>query len=153
MNTNLRNLEDLMATLGQARRDGVFSASARHYPWQVAAAKKSGQRAGRFGWARVGIPLAAAAAVAVLFVAPSLMKSRQVSDVAGNLAANLPSATAQHVADAEKPGSSAATFDCDYNGDGVVDGRDIQAFVNRLKDNPGDTRKQTENLQKCLLGN
>jgi hypothetical protein len=153
MSAPLNNLESLLRTLGQARRDGVLSASAGRYPWQATAVRESQRRASRFGWVRVAIPLAAAAAVAVLFVAPSLMKSRQVSEVAGNLAANLPSTTAQQVADAEKSRSSAATFDCDYNGDGVVDGRDIQAFLNRLQDMPGAAEKKAEYLQKCLLGN
>jgi hypothetical protein len=149
----IRNMEDTLATLGQARQAGVFSTASAAYPWKTAATRRADQTARRFGWVRVAVPLAAAAAVAVLFVGPNLMKSRQVQDIAQTSPINLPSATANQMADAGKPATSAATFDCDYNGDGVVDGRDIQAFVNRLKDMQGDPLLQAEYLQRCLLGN
>src|SRR5438105_2846863 len=152
MDPKLTKLESLLETLGQARRDGVFSASASQYPWQVAAAQKADRRTAQFGWLRVAVPLAAAAAVAVLFVAPSLQKSRSVAPIAGSLNINPSSETAQHMADAEKSLPSAATFDCDYNGDGVIDGRDIQAFMDHLKDIHGDPSQKADYLQKCLLG-
>jgi len=152
MVTNPNNMENALATLGQARRDGVFSAQPGQYPWQVAAKKKAEKRGRRLGWIRVAVSLAAAAAIAVLFISPNFTKSRQSNELASSLSINAPSETAQHLADAEKSTSNAATFDCDYNGDGVVDGRDIQAFVDRLKDIHGDARLQAEFLQKCLLG-
>jgi hypothetical protein len=151
MTPNSPNLESLLATLGQAQREGAFSAPAGRYPWQVAAARNAHKQAGRFGWVRVAIPLAAAAAVAVLFVGPSLMKSRSGRELAKSSPIALPSETAQHMADAGKSTSNAATFDCDYNGDGKVDGLDIQAFVNRRNDTAGDPALQAEFLQKCLL--
>lgn len=150
MNTD-RNMENLLVTLGQARREGAFSTSSA-CPWKAAASHRSERSAGRFGWARIAVPLAAAAAVAVLFVAPNLRNSRQ-SQTASNSPISLPSETANQLADAGQPQASAATFDCDYNGDGVIDGRDIQAFVDRLKDIHGDPRMQAEFLQRCLLGN
>ena len=145
-----RNMENLLETLGQARRDGAFSKSAA-CPWQATASKRSERTTRRLGWVRAIVPLAAAAAVAVIFVGPNLMKSRQ-SQTALNSPISLPSETANQLADAGKPQASAATFDCDYNGDGVIDGRDIQAFVERLKDVHGDPRMQAEYLQRCLLG-
>jgi hypothetical protein len=152
MTTGPNRLERLLETLGDAQRDGVFAPQARVFPWEVAASKKADHRAARFSWVRVAIPLAAAAMVAVVFVAPNLMKRRQGQDIARTMPIHLPSETGQHMADAEKSPSSAATIDCDYNGDGVIDGRDIQAFVTRLQELQGDAEVQARHLQKCLLG-
>ena len=146
-----RNMENLLATLGQARQGGAFSKSAA-FPWQAVASQKAERNTRRFGWARVAVSLTAAAAVAVMFVGPNLRNSRQ-SPTAMNSPITLPSETANQLADAGQPQANAATFDCDYNGDGVIDGRDIQAFVDRLKDIHGDPRMQAEFLQRCLLGN
>src|ERR1043166_4630349 len=152
MSTNRNHdLETLLGTLGQARRDGAFS-KATACPGQTAASKASERSARHLGWLGVAGGLAAAAAVAVFFVGPNLRNSRQ-SQTALNSPISLPSETANQLADAGKPQESAATFNCDYNGDGVIDGRDIQAFMDRLKDVHGDPRLQAEYLQRCLLGN
>ncbi|MBI5764175.1 MAG: hypothetical protein HZA51_11675 [Planctomycetes bacterium] len=152
MNSDPRQLDALLATMGEAHRDGVFAARPACYPWKSAAARRADRQERRFGWVRVAIPLAAAAAVAVAFVAPGLTNKGRVQPIAGNLNVNLPSESANQMADAEKSPTSAATFDCDYNGDGTIDGRDIQAFVERLNEMHGDPGRQAEYLQRCLLG-
>lgn len=152
MNSDSRQLDALLATMGEAHRNGVFAVRPASYPWKSAATKRADRHERRFGWVRVALPLAAAAAVAVVFVAPSLMTSRRVQQIAGNLPVHLPSESAKQMADAEKSTTSAATFDCDYNGDGVIDGRDIQSFVERLNEMHGDPGRQAEYLQRCLLG-
>jgi len=103
---------------------------------------------------RVAVPLAAAAAIAVLFVGPSLMNPKQVREIAGNLPVAMPSQAETILVDAGTAPTTVHSDECDYNGDGVVDGRDIQGllnFVNLHKDSVGDPQLEVERLQRCLL--
>lgn len=148
-------IEGLLGTLGQAERDGVLSTSpapsATGYPWE-AGSRADRPLAGRFGWVRVAVPLAAAAAVAVLFVGPSLFQTRAVQDVARDGLAFVQPAAPEMVADAEAVTTASSKGECDFNGDGVVDGKDIQAFLDRMHDFNGDPLLQADRLQRCLLG-
>lgn len=147
------NLDSLLAQLGQAHRDGALAASAKAYPWLAdrrSTASRSAARAGH-RWVRVAIPLAAAAAVAVLFVFPSLLGTRSVNETARNGLAGVNPET-NTFADAEPAATQGRSPDCDYNGDGVIDGRDIQALVDRLRDSDEDPALKAEKLQRCLLG-
>ena len=155
MNPQIDPLHQMLERLGQAHRDGVFSASSSSYPWQRPALKVTGLESRRTAWVRVGLPLAAAAAVAVVFVGPNLFNTRKTVE---RIAANVPTPN-KTVELAELAGSAAVTtgteesVQCDYNGDGTIDGRDIQAFVDRLSDIGGNPRLEAEYLQRCLLGN
>jgi hypothetical protein len=145
-------LQAMLGTLGEARRAGCFSAAAG-FPWQASEAKVTGLLRRRMSWVRVGLPLAAAAAVAVLFVGPSLVNTRNSGD--GTFAVLPNGSTPVEVAELATAGpaaTSAFAENCDYNGDGVVDGRDIQAFVDRMKDGEGDPILEMEAFQRCLLG-
>jgi hypothetical protein len=147
-------METMLATLGLAQRDGAFSCAAARYPWQSDGGNEAvSRRHRRLNWVGVAIPLAAAAAVAVLFVGPSLFDSKTVHQIARNIPATVMPSQPEVLAEVQPAAtSSAEAADCDYNGDGVIDGRDIQAFVDRLQQTGGDPDLQREYLQRCLLG-
>jgi hypothetical protein len=144
-------LERILTLLGEADRDGAFSGGGDRYPWRAAEPEATSLSHRRFAWARVAVPLAAAAAVAVLFVGPSLWSPQVVHEVAENsldtdgILKPVQPAVPVAVATTREGG------DCDYNGDGHVDGKDIQAFVTSLKDVGGDPMLEAEYLRRCLL--
>jgi hypothetical protein len=147
-------MEHLLTELGRAHREGAFSAPAREFPWRTAEPEAPRFTHRRFAWIRVAAPLAAAAAIAIVFAGPSLRKPQAAHEVADNAVANDRSIKPEQPV-VEKEAVTRTTqkaLDCDYNGDGVVDGNDIQAFVNRLKDIEGDPQLEVEYLQRCLLG-
>lgn len=152
MSPHDKSLEGMLATLGEARLGGAFLADAAPKPWQGVRTQVYSLSARRFAWLRVAAPLAAAAAVAIVFVGPSLLGTRTVQDMAGNSLVALGPHQPDVVADAGSIATTAQAPDCDYNSDGVVDGRDIQAFVNRLQAAGGNPDLQSEYLQRCLLG-
>jgi len=150
-------IESMLETLGKAHEDGIFAASPS-FPWTNPPLRikvtglDSRQRSLR--WLRVGAPLAAAAAVAVVFVLPNLSSTRQ--SVVQNSQLVPPSASSVQVAELATPAKlalSAPTDQCDYNGDGKVDGLDIQAFVRgRMEGAERNPQLEAEYLQRCLLG-
>ena len=149
-----KDLDSLLAQLGQAHRDGALVSSAKGYPWRAdrrSSASRSAARAGH-RWVRVAIPLAAAAAVAVLFVFPNPFGTRSVNQMARDSLTGVNPETTISFADAEPAVGRGRSPDCDYNGDGVIDGRDIQALIDRLRDSDEDPVLKAEKLQRCLLG-
>lgn len=152
MDPETSQMERMLNLLGKAHREGAFSGDAARYPWRTAEPEVASLTPRRFAWARVAVPLAAAAAVAVLFLGPPLWTPQAVNEVAegtldtGNILKPDQPVVVQPVAE------TAEAVDCDYNGDGQVDGRDIQAFVDSLKDTSGDPNLEVEYLQRCLLG-
>lgn len=151
MSHRTTSLEQALRQLGTAHRDGAFSADVRPYPWRT---KPEVVRSsvGRFGWVRVAATLAAAAAVAVVFVWPSLFGSRGVTQSVRDGLASAVSNETSTLVQAEPVTTTTESIDCDYNGDGTVDGRDIQALVNRVQGADGDVMLRAEYLQQCLLG-
>lgn len=155
MSTETRTMEHLLETLGKAHHQGAFSGGSSGYPWETAEPqhiKLSARRfAGtRFAWARVVGPLATAAAVALLFVAPKLLQNGSFRDAAENVSVSVTPDKPELFADAEPTPNSAAGLDCDYNGDGQIDGRDIQASLEQAK--LGDPNFDKEKFMQCLLG-
>lgn len=152
MDSTHNTLQAMLGTLGEAREAGCFAAAAG-FPWQSPQAKVTGLLRRRMAWVRVGLPLAAAAAVAVVFVGPSLVRTVNTVD---RTSVMIPTGTqpleVAELATAGPAATSATAENCDYNGDGVVDGRDIQAFIDRLRDGRGDPQLEAEALQRCLLG-
>ncbi|MFH1419968.1 MAG: hypothetical protein ABII12_16970 [Planctomycetota bacterium] len=148
-------METLLETLGKARRDGAFSSDAAQYPWQADQAKVISVAHRRLAWVRVAVPLAAAAAVAVLFVGPSLFETPAVEELAETIHTSVLPVHPEVLAEApDQSPTTAETVDCDYNGDGRVDGRDIQAFLSRVQeDAAGDLEIESEFLRRCLLSN
>ncbi len=144
------DIQGWLTVLGQARRDGACTSDANRYPWRTAELEASRPALRRFAWVRVAAPLAAAAIVAVLFVVPALLRTPTSSQVAEAPANVTPEGSPKAaLADA----SETVADDCDFNHDGVVDGRDIKAFVERkLQGSDEDIRLETERLQRCLLG-
>ncbi|GJQ25756.1 MAG: hypothetical protein HBSAPP02_07880 [Phycisphaerae bacterium] len=151
MDSAHNKLQALLGTLGEAREAGCFAAAAG-FPWQSPQAKVTGLLRRRMAWVRVGLPLAAAAAVAVLFVGPSLVKTVNTVDRTSVIPTGTQPLEVAELATAGPAATSAMAENCDYNGDGVVDGRDIQAFIDRLRDGRGDPQLEAEALQRCLLG-
>ena len=119
-------LEGLLHTLGQARSDGVFSADASPQPWKAARRQVIHMSARHFAWGRVAAPLAAAAALVAVVVGPSLWSTRAVPQMPQSHVA-VSTHQPETIADAGPIATTAQAADCDFNGDGVVDGRDIQA--------------------------
>ncbi len=144
-------LERILTLLGEADRDGAFSGGGNRYPWRTAEPEAASLSHRRFAWARVAVPLAAAAAVAVLFVGPSLWSPQLVHEVAENILDADGILKPVQPAVADPVATTTESGDCDYNGDGHVDGKDIQAFVSSLKDVGGDPLLEAEYLRRCLL--
>ncbi len=146
-------MEQMLATLGEAHRQGAFSDDAAAYPWRTVAPEASSPTRRRFAWANVAVPLAAAAAVAVLFVGPSLWNSQAVIDVAQNPVTVESSVKPAEVPPAVEPATPTTdeAVDCDFNGDGQINGKDIQAFVSSLEEVGADTILEAQYLQQCLL--
>lgn len=151
MSQRTDNLEQLLAKLGRAHQHGLFEAEVGKYPWHTADRDGSHLTIRRLAWARVAVPLAAAAAVVVLFVGPSLWNSTVTHEVAMNTPATDLAEQPIHPVVAESAPTPVAAETCDYNGDGVIDGKDIQALVDRLQDFDGDPILEAEYLQRCLL--
>jgi len=148
-------MESLLAMLGEAHQSGAFAGDAARYPWraQAVAAQSRGHR--RHSWFWVGAPLAAAAAVAVLFVGPNLFSGSATQLVVQNVPSEfLPVQPELHADNAAAP---KATLECDFNGDGKVDGQDIQALVDRSRtvaedpDAVAELIRDAEQLQRCAL--
>lgn len=153
MSPQVNNMETMLVALGKAQRDGVFPPAAARYPWQAESREVTSLGRGPMRWVKVAIPLAAAAAIAVLFVGPSLFESTAVNEIAQSIPATVMPSEPEALAEAQPVATtSAQTFDCDYNGDGQIDGRDIQAFVDRLETSGGDMQLRKEYLRHCLLG-
>jgi hypothetical protein len=154
MSPQMNEMERMLETLGMARRDGAFSDQAARYPWQTAGVHEAKSPHRRLKWVGVALPLAAAAAVAVLFVWPSLFESTAVNEIAGNIPATVMPNKPEALAEAQPVvAPSAHTIDCDFNGDGVIDGRDIQAYIDRVRETGGNLELEREYLRQCLLGN
>ena len=149
---SLVSLEDLLETLGEAHRDGALQDCPAGRPWMKSERQAEVRPAAGLRWVRVAAPLAAAAAVAVVFVGPSLFGTRAGHEMAQDGLATIQPETPQLFADAGVVTTAPKAADCDFNGDGVIDGLDIQALVNRIQDIDGDPLLQAEELQRCLLG-
>ncbi len=140
------DIQRLLNNLGKAHRDGAFSGDAARYPWQTAKPEVTGLARRRFAWARVAVPLSAAAVVAILFVAPSLLNTPAVDSIARNLPVLNE--------DVQKgPADVVLAEFCDYNQDGVSNGRDIQAFLKSrtLESSGEELRFEKEFFIRCLL--
>ena len=145
-------LEGMLAILGEAHRDGALQASTAGQPWTRKADTAARRPALRLHWVRVAAPLAAAAAVAVVFVGPNLFGTRAGHEMAQDGLAAIQPDQPEMLADAGGVTTAPKASDCDFNGDGVIDGLDIQALVNRIQEIEGDPLLQAEQLQRCLLG-
>lgn len=125
--------------LGEARRAGVFAPQASgRLPWQVAKAPAV-QRGVR--GLRLAIPLAAAAAVAIVFVRPSFDDRAPTQLVSG-----------ERVAVTAALSTSQAQQLEDCNRDGQVNGKDIACFVSQYADRNESSALQAEALTRRLLG-
>jgi len=138
MTTRNSNLESLLVTLGDARQAGAFDSATTSYPWQattVSAQSPKQSWQARF-WKVV--PLAAAAAVAVLFVEPSWAPE------GGN-------SLVQNTNDAVTGPETRNVIEGDFNGDGVVNSTDMQGYIEALKS--GETNLSPERFALLQLHN
>lgn len=139
MSTN--RLESLLTDLGAARAAGVIPASNRtapgRFPWETAPASA----ARGLKWARLAVPMAAAAMLAIVFVGPSLRHRSSMPPVAVHDAGMIATTVANH---------DAVNADC--NGDGRVNGDDIQCYISQQAAPSGSAGLQPEELTRRLLG-
>lgn len=151
--TKHSDIQSLLDQLGEAHRNGAFSSQSPRYPWQTETPEASSLPRHRFGWVRVAVSLAAAAAVAVLFVVPSLSNSPSVTNTdVTRIAAGVPTDVSSELLSSDSIVVADAGDDgCDYNGDGVVNGKDIAAFMVRIQEGDEDVQSKTERLSECLL--
>ena len=120
MTTRNNNLESLLVTLGDARQAGAFDSATTSYPWQATTVSaQSPKQSWQARFWKV-IPLAAAAAVAVLFVGPSRTPEGGTSLV-------------QNVTEAVPSPETRKTVEGDYNGDGVKNSMDIPVMIELMK--------------------
>ncbi|MFO0974444.1 MAG: hypothetical protein U1A27_13535 [Phycisphaerae bacterium] len=126
-------IHDSLTELGQAEAAGVFAQPAAGLPWERSTSRRLLFHGTR--WVRVAIPLAAAAALAIVFVGPSF-RHKPSAPPAGS--------TTALVVTADRDAS-------DCNGDGAVNGLDIECFV---RQNAGSRTAalQAEVLTRRLLG-
>jgi hypothetical protein len=150
MSLSDNNMENLLGRLAEARKAGAFNADAARYPWK--AQNTPAKHQVQFKWLRVAVPVAAAAAVAFLLLGPTQFNHPVTTEVADNVRAHSPASKSIVAPINPTAPVGARVVGCDYNGDGVVDGLDIQAFLNHLKENAGDPQIEAEYLQHCLLG-
>ena len=148
------NMEGWLKELGQARSQGAFEGSSGLFPWQKPEPKVLNFLHRRLAWARVAATFAAAAGVAVLFVGPSFIHHQGVTPVAPTVANSL---TPERSGEGHAvPANLAVRVECDFNGDGVADGRDIQPLVDQLSrgshGNGDGSAELPPNFMSCLLG-
>lgn len=149
------NMEGWLKELGQARSQGAFAGSSGRFPWQKPEPKVLNFLHRRLAWANVAATVAAAAGVAVLFVGPSFIHSHGVTSVTPTVVSSLtPESSAEGHA---VPAKLNVEVGCDYNGDGVVDGRDIQALTDQMaRRSQGNAEGSAElpaMFLACVLGN
>lgn len=135
-----RNLESLLNELGAARAAGVFpttDAAPASFPWQTKPATLAHRG---LRWVRLAIPVAAAAALAFIFVGPGTSQ-KNVANLATDGAAPVTTALVS---------VSGRADDC--NGDGVVNGLDIECYVRHHADKSQAPELQTEAFTRRLLG-
>jgi hypothetical protein len=146
-----RNLESLLNELGAARAAGVFptaDAAPASFPWQTQSAQTQSAQTRPaklthrgLRWVRLAIPVAAAAALAFIFVGPGTSRK----DLA-HLTADAPTP----VTTAFVSANGARANDC--NGDGVVNGLDIECYVRHHAEESRAPELQTEAFTRRLLG-
>ena len=151
--THRDDIQGPLVQLGKAHREGAFSSDATRYPWRTAELQATRPTHRRFAWVRVAAPLAAAAAVVVLFVVPSLFTGPVAEPnfdvVADAVTPEEPQATIKV--------AQGSTVPCDYsgngdfNGDGSVDGRDIPGFIDCVRRSGGDVGLETARFRDFLL--
>ncbi len=147
-------IENALRTLGKAHREGAFSAAPGRYPWQAVESEPRRLARRPLAWVCVGAPLAAAAAIVFLFVVPSLLEKPAVESVASNGPSVETPVKPEAVAEDTQLAMATPTGDvnCDFNGDGQIDGRDIQAYLDRVRDTGGAASEEDlESLRQCLL--
>lgn len=151
------NMDNLLATLGEAHQCGAFIEGAARFPWKAEKVAAQSGSPRRHSWVWMGGPLAAAAAVAVLFVGPNLFSGRTTPNIARNVPVEIRPQEPELLADSAAVTSSVKEADCDFNGDGRIDAMDLQAFVDRCQEVAGDPAlsrellRQGEQLQRCML--
>jgi len=150
------DLEALLTELGAARAEGVFERTGRgSLPWRTNRPISGRQAASPRSWRRAMTGLAAAAVLGFALV--GIWRLESFWSAGPQLAQN-PDSTAlasRDVAPAMNADSSQApVLPVDFNGDGVVDGDDIQGFVNSQETSSGSigSRDASDVLARRLLG-
>src|SRR5262245_25783904 len=150
------NMEGWLNELGQARSQGAFAGSSGRFPWQKPEPKVLNFLHRRLAWARVAATFAAAAGVAVLFVGPSFIFNQGVPSGTSVVVNPLtPESSGEGHA---VPANPNVRVDCDFNGDGVVNGLDAQpltdqAMVRRSQGDVEGSAELTAKFLACVLGN
>lgn len=150
MALRMDNMDNLLATLGEARQNGAFAGGVAGYPWQAetSVAQKSPKSWHARLW-KVG-PLAAAAAVAILFVGPNLVSKDGSPIVSENVVAREDSGRPETPAPASS--NQAGKLKFDYNGDGVVNGLDAQALSEKVLSGEASSDEAAELTHRLLNG-
>ncbi len=148
------NMEGWLTELGKARSQGAFANSSGPFPWQKTEPKVLSFLHRRLAWARVAATFAAAAGVAVLFVGPSFIFHHGATPVASTVVTPL---TPERSGEGQVvPANQIVRVECDYNGDGVFNGLDIQPLVDQLSrgshENGSGSAELPPNFMSCLLG-
>jgi len=127
--------------LGAARAAGVFPATdsaPTSFPWQTKPATLAHRG---LRWVRLAVPIAAAAALAFVFVGPGIGRKNAV---------NLTPDASSTATTALVAANGVRADDC--NGDGVVNGLDIECYVRHHAVESRAPELQTEAFTRRLLG-
>ncbi len=137
---NRDSIDNLLSELGEARSAGVFpvesSAVPNVFPWQT---QRTSVQVRSVRWLRVAVPLAAAATLAFAFVGSGFRRN------VGNVSPDPKSIATTLVAQ-----GSSDPDDC--NGDGRINGADIDCFVRQHTALSGSSELQTGDFTRRLLG-
>lgn len=150
MDLQTNNMDHLLATLGEARQNGAFAGGAAGYPWQAkAAATQSSPKSWQARLWKVG-PLAAAAAVAVLFVGPRFASEDGSPIVSDNVA--IEDNSGRPETPASESSAPAEKLRFDYNGDGVVNSLDNSALIELIRRGEATMDQSDELIHHLLNG-
>lgn len=149
MDLQTNNMEHLLATLGEARQNGAFDGGAAGYPWQArTTATQSSPKSWQARLWKVG-PLAAAAAVAVLFVGPEWGSEDGSPNSTGNAIVENSVRPETHTSESSE---STGKSKYDYNDDGVVNGLDAQALTEMIGRGEAPASDVAELTRQLLRG-
>ena len=128
--------------LGEARSAGVFQDTTAEtaFPWQ---ARQSSVGLRGLRWLRVALPLAVAATLAFAFVGSSFRRSVNPADSGTK-------SVSTSLSNALVANGQSDPNDC--NGDGVVNGEDIECFISHHSAENRASALQTEAFTRRLLG-
>lgn len=141
------NIQSLLQELGKAHKDGAFAVSSSAVPWKSPAPRSVRRTGGILHWSLRTVPLAAAAAVALMVARPSWFRSADLPELADGTPPVVPAGEAHAIIPV--PEDDCVRFD--FNGDGVANGHDVQGFIDGIATGRVSPQ-EAERFAHCIVG-